>query len=110
MYEGYELALKQNRPVSFMFRDVETTLYPDQQEVDDCMIDIRIKDVLKQLNKSSNVSTFEWSYLLYFLSQTDRVPHIFLLFLRIPFFWQLFSFEPAFWHHFWPVFCVLPKC
>lgn len=56
MYHGYELALKQNQPVSFCFRGIETTLYPDQIPVDDNMIEIRIKDVLKELNKVSNVS------------------------------------------------------
>ena len=56
MYKGYELALKRNAPVSFKFKGVETTLYPDQQTVDDNMIDIRIKDVLKELKRVSNVS------------------------------------------------------
>ena len=55
MYDGYEMALKQGNPVSFMFRGVETTLHPDQQEVDDNMIEIRINDVLKELKKKSNV-------------------------------------------------------
>ena len=56
MYKGYELALKRNNPVSFKFKGVETTLYPDQLPVDDNTIDIRIKDVLKELNRVSNVS------------------------------------------------------
>ena len=55
MYKGYELALKRKRPVSFKFKGVETTLHPDQQEVDDQMIEIRLKDVLKELNRVSNV-------------------------------------------------------
>ena len=58
MYKGYELAIKRNRPISFKFKGVETTLYPDQQEVDDQMVEIRLKDVLKELNRVSNVSYF----------------------------------------------------
>lgn len=56
MYKGYELALKKKGPVSFKYEGVETTLYPDQQPVDDNLIDIRIQDVLKELNRVSNVS------------------------------------------------------
>ena len=56
MYKGYELALKRNRPVSFKFKGLETTLYPDQREVDDQMVDIRMKDMLKELKRLSNVS------------------------------------------------------
>lgn len=58
MYKGYELALKRNRPVSFKFKGVETTLYPDQREVDDQMVQIRINDVLKELKRVSNVRFF----------------------------------------------------
>ena len=58
MYEGYALALKRQRPVSFKFRGVETTLHPDQLEVDDNMIDIRIKDVQKEMEKKSQVSKY----------------------------------------------------
>ena len=56
MYKGYELALKKNAPVSFKFKGIETTLYPDQLAVDDNTIAIRIKDILKELNRTSNVS------------------------------------------------------
>ena len=56
MYKGYELALKRNSPVTFKFKGVETTLHPDQQAVDDAMIDIRIKDLIKELNRVSSVS------------------------------------------------------
>lgn len=56
MYKGYEIALKRKGPVSFKFKGVETTLHPDQQAVDDNMVDLRIKDVLKELNRISNVS------------------------------------------------------
>ena len=58
MYKGYELALKKNGPVSFKHQGVETTLYPDQVPVDDNTIAIRIKDVMKELNRVSNVSLF----------------------------------------------------
>lgn len=56
MYKGYELALKRKGPVSFKFQGVETTLYPDQLPLDDNMIDIRIKDILKETKTISNVS------------------------------------------------------
>ena len=55
MYEGYELAVKRNKPVTFKLKGVETTLHPDQQPVDDDMVKTRIKDVLKELRKISNV-------------------------------------------------------
>ena len=58
MYKGYELALKTNQAVSFTFFDVVTTLQPDQQQVDDNMIEIRINDVLKEIRKKSHVSLF----------------------------------------------------
>lgn len=58
MYDGYALALKRQKPVSFKFRGIETTLYPDQLTVDDNLINIRIKDVQKELQKRSNVSVF----------------------------------------------------
>lgn len=56
MYKGYELALKRKCPVSFKFKGVETTLHPDQLPVDDNLVEIRIKDVLKELNRVSSVS------------------------------------------------------
>lgn len=62
MYDGYEQALKKKSPVTFTFRGVETTIHPDQQEVDDQLIDIRIKDVLKELRKVSNVSKVIFNY------------------------------------------------
>lgn len=58
MYRGYELALKRKAPVSFKHKGVETTLHPDQLPLDDNLIEIRIKDVLKELNRVSNVSFF----------------------------------------------------
>lgn len=85
MYKAYELALKRNGPVSFKFRGVETTLYPDQLPVDDNIIEIRIKDVLKELNRVSNVSISQRSFcpaacmmfmlrdvFLYFLSRNSK--------------------------------------
>lgn len=65
MYKGYELALKKKAPVSFKFKGVETTLHPDQLPLDDNLIEIRIKDVLKELNRISSVS---YTLLLTFLT------------------------------------------
>lgn len=56
MYDGYSLALTREKPVSFKFKGVETTLFPDQLAVDDNFIDIRFKEVLGKLQKVSNVS------------------------------------------------------
>lgn len=58
MYKGYEIALKRKAPVSFKFKGIETTIHPDQHVVDDVMIDIRIKDILKELNRVSRVSLY----------------------------------------------------
>lgn len=55
MYNAYEQALKSAKPFSFMFKGVKTTIHPDQQAVDDNLIDIRFKDVMKELGKKSNV-------------------------------------------------------
>lgn len=57
MYDGYALALNRGTPVSFRFRGVETTLYPDQLEVDDNLIKIRMKEVENELKKLSHVSS-----------------------------------------------------
>ena len=56
MYQAQELALKTGKAVTFSFKGIPTTLHPDQQEVDDDMVAIRIKDVLIEINKKSNVS------------------------------------------------------
>ena len=56
MYDAYERALKTEKPVSFTFNGVETTIHPDQLPVDDNTIDIRIADVMKEMKKQSNVS------------------------------------------------------
>ena len=58
MYKGYELALKRNNPVSFKFKGVETTLFPDQMAVDDRMVEIRIRDVMKELRHVSKVRKY----------------------------------------------------
>lgn len=56
MYKGHEMACKKNAPVSFKYDGIETTLYPDQLSVDDNMIAIRFKEILKEKNRISNVS------------------------------------------------------
>lgn len=58
MYDGYALALKRGKPVSFRFKGTETTLFPDQLTVDDDLIKIRMKEVVKEIKKLSHVSYF----------------------------------------------------
>lgn len=82
MYDGYEMALKQGNPVSFMFRGVETTLHPDQQEVDDNMIEIRINDVLKELKKKSNVRIIMLLILRFLPTISKNVFFFFVFFSR----------------------------
>ena len=45
--------------MSFKFQGVETTLHPDQLPVDDNMIDVRVKDILKEMTRVSNVRRFK---------------------------------------------------
>lgn len=63
MYKCYEMALKKNEPVGFTFRGVETIIHPDQQPVDDNLIEIRMHDVLEEAKKMSKVSGFHFTFI-----------------------------------------------
>lgn len=97
MYDGYALALKKQAPVSFKFRGVETTLYPDQLEVDDQMIDIRIKDVMKELRKSSQVYIIKFK--IYFCKLPCVSCHLFFEKMYSFLFFPKFIFKSDSWKY-----------
>ena len=84
MYDGYSLALTRNKPISFKFKGVETTLFPDQLEVDDNLIEIRFNEVMKSLQKLSNVSSENSIFFIVFYLIVFWAVAFFRIFVSLP--------------------------